>query len=56
MFSWLRDKKTTSYNYIQDDQSSTVFNSRPQTTSSVSHQTQYSNGRQLFYDLDRNVS
>jgi cyclophilin family peptidyl-prolyl cis-trans isomerase len=55
MFSWIRDKTATSYNPIQNDQSSTGFNSRPQTTSSMSHQQQHSNGREFFNDLDRNV-
>lgn len=55
MFSWLREKSTTSYNSVPDDQSSIMSNSRPQTTSSTSHQTRYSNGRQIFDDLDRNI-
>jgi hypothetical protein len=54
MFSWLRDKTATSYDPVPNDGSSIV----PQTTSSMSHQKQYSNGRQFyifFYDFDRNV-
>jgi hypothetical protein len=54
MFSWLRDKTATSYDPVPNDRSSIV----PQTTSSMSHQKQYSNGRQFytfFYDFDRNV-
>jgi hypothetical protein len=43
MFSWLRDKSTTSYNHIQDSESPN------RTTSVVSHQKQYANGRQEFY-------
>ncbi len=53
MFSWLRDKTTTttSYDYIPNDQPPIVSNPRPQTTPSVSHQKQYSNGREFFMVL-----
>jgi len=48
MFSWLRDKTATSYDPVPNDRSSIVPDSRPQTTSSMSHQKQYSNGRQFY--------
>lgn len=50
MFSWLRDKTTTSYNTIQDkdDQSWIVCQSRPETAVSMSHPNQRSNGINNF--------
>jgi hypothetical protein len=61
MFSWLRDKNTTTtttgYNPIQGGESPSITSdSRSRTTSAVSHQQQYSNGRQfVFNDLDRSI-
>jgi cyclophilin family peptidyl-prolyl cis-trans isomerase len=58
MFSLLRDKAATSYDPIPNDGSSIVHNARSQTTLSMSHLKQYSNGTQFyitFHDSDRNV-
>ncbi len=49
MFNWIRDKTTTAYNNIPDGESPIISGSRPQTTSNVSHQKQYGNGREGFY-------
>ncbi|CAF0927818.1 unnamed protein product [Rotaria sordida] len=43
MFSWLRDNTTKSYSNVQDEQSSIVSPSRPQTAWSTSHQKQHLN-------------
>ncbi len=48
MFNWIRDKTTTAYNNIPDGESPIISGSRPQTTSNVSHQKQYGNGREGF--------
>jgi hypothetical protein len=60
MFSWLRDKTTTSYNPIHDGESSIITDPRVHTTSAVPHQKQKNpNGRDvfsIFNDLHRSIA